>query len=93
MVAYYGLDEKLGNISFYDSTGQYEQSLQKPYGEQTAQIIDEQVRLLVKQTYEKTKALLEEHRDKLQTLAELLLEKEVVLREDLERIFGPRPLA
>ncbi len=93
MVAYYGLDEKLGNISFYDSTGQYEQSLQKPYGEQTAQIIDEQVRLLIKQTYEQTKALLGEHRDKLQTLAELLLEKEVVLREDLERIFGPRPLA
>ena len=93
MVAYYGLNEKLGNISFYDSTGQYEQSLQKPYGEQTAQLIDEEVRLLVRQVYEHTKALLEEHREKLQTLAELLLEKEVVLREDLERIFGPRPIA
>jgi AFG3 family protein len=90
MVAYYGLNEKLGNISFYDSTGQYEQALQKPYGEQTAQIIDEEVRLLVETSYQRTKALLNEHRDALQTLADLLLEKEVVMREDLEGIFGMR---
>ena len=90
MVAYYGLNDKLGNISFYDSTGQYEQSLQKPYSENTAQIIDEQVRLLIQDAYERTKKLLAKHRDTLQTLADLLLEKEVVHREDLERIFGPR---
>ncbi len=90
MVAYYGLNDKLGHISFYDSTGQYEQSLQKPYGEQTAQLIDEEVRLLVQQAYDRTKALLQQHRQALQTLADLLQEKEVVLREDLERIFGPR---
>ncbi|MBX2928536.1 MAG: ATP-dependent zinc metalloprotease FtsH [Saprospiraceae bacterium] len=90
MVAYYGLNDKIGNISFYDSTGQYEQALQKPYGEQTAQIIDEEVRLLVETSYQRTKALLNQHRDKLETLADLLLQKEVVMREDLEGIFGMR---
>lgn len=90
MVAYYGLNDKLGNISFYDSTGQYEQALQKPYGEQTAQIIDEEVRLLVETSYQRTKALLNQHRDKLEMLADLLLQKEVAMREDLEQIFGVR---
>lgn len=92
MVAYYGLNDKLGNISFYDSTGQYEQSLQKPYGEETASMIDEEVRLLVSQAYERTCALLNQHRDKLEKLAGILQQQEVVLREQLEDIFGARPL-
>ena len=90
MVAYYGLDEKIGNISFYDSTGQYEQSLQKPYSEATAQLIDEEVRKLVKEAYARTKTVLAKHRKELKELAELLLEKEVVVKADLEKVFGKR---
>lgn len=91
MVAYYGLNKKLGNISYYDSTGQYEQSLQKPYSEATAQMIDEEVHKLVESAYQRTVELLREHRDKLEQLAELLLEKEVAMKDDLEAIFGKRP--
>jgi len=88
MVAYYGLNEKIGNISFYDSSGQYEQSLQKPYSEATAQLIDEEVRSLVHNAYERTKSILLEHQDQLNTLAELLMEKEMVVKDDLLKIFG-----
>jgi AFG3 family protein len=91
MVAYYGLNEELGNISFYDSTGQYEQSLQRPYSEATAQMIDQEVRKLVASAYQHTKELLQKHRSKLVTLAEMLLSKEVVFQKDLEVIFGKRP--
>lgn len=90
MVAYYGLDEKLGNISFYDSTGQYDQSLRKPYSEATAQLIDEEVRKLVKKAYAHTKTILAQHRKQLKELALLLLEKEVVVKTDLEKVFGKR---
>lgn len=90
MVAFYGLDEKLGPISFYDSTGQYEQSLQKPYSEATAQLIDEEVRQLVDSAYQRAKSVLLKHRDGLSALAELLLEKEVAVKKDLEEIFGKR---
>jgi AFG3 family protein len=90
MVAYYGLDDKIGNISFYDSTGQYEQSLQKPYSEATAQLIDEEVRKLVKNAYSRTKTILAKHRREMKELAHLLLEKEVVVKADLEQIFGKR---
>jgi len=91
MVAYYGLNKKLGNISYYDSTGQYEQSLQKPYSEATAQLIDEEVHKLVESAYQRTVELLQEHREELEELAKLLLEKEVAMKDDLEAIFGKRP--
>jgi AFG3 family protein len=91
MIAFYGLNDKIGNISFYDSTGQYEQSLQKPYSEATAQLIDKEVRRLVEEAYERTKELLIAHRPELEALAKLLLDKEVVVQTDLERIFGKRP--
>ena len=90
MVAYYGMDDKLGNISYYDSTGQYEQSMHRPYSEATANLIDEEVRKTVDVAYERTKKLLIKHRSELNELAELLLEKEVVVKEDLEAIFGKR---
>lgn len=90
MVAYYGLDEKLGNISYYDSTGQYEQSIHRPYSESTAKLIDEEVRKMVEVAYKRTKKLLITHRSELNELAELLLKKEVVVKEDLEKIFGKR---
>lgn len=91
MVVYYGLDEEIGNISFYDSTGRNEQMLTKPYSEATAQKIDEEVSKIVEQAYERTKTILRKHRDELNLLAELLLEKEVVMKDDLEKIFGERP--
>lgn len=93
MVAYYGLNEELGNISFYDSTGQYEQSLHRPYSEATAQKIDEEVRKLIEGAYKRTKQLLQAHRTELEALAQLLLTKEVVFQKDLEAIFGERPKA
>lgn len=91
MVAYYGLNKKLGNISYYDSSGQYEQSLQKPYSEATAQIIDQEVHKLVESAYQRTVDLLREHQEELEALAQLLLKKEVAMKEDLESIFGKRP--
>jgi cell division protease FtsH len=90
MVAYYGLNEEIGNISFYDSSGRYEQMLQKPYSEATGKRIDDEVSKLVNVLYLKTKNLLNNHRQELDALAKRLLEKEVVFQEDLERIFGKR---
>jgi len=90
MIAYYGLSDALGNLSYYDSTGKNEQALQKPYSEATAQLIDEEVKKLVDQAYQRTLDILHEHRDELETLAHRLLEKEVVLKDELEEIFGVR---
>lgn len=90
MVTFYGLNEKIGNISFYDSSGQ-EFMMQKPYSDKTAQIIDEEVKKFVDMAYIRTKELLMEHKVKLEQLAKQLLDKEVIFREDLERIFGKRP--
>jgi AFG3 family protein len=90
MVVYYGLNKRLGNISFYDSSGQYEQSLQKPYSDETAKIIDEEVRALIQTAYDRTKKILREHKKELTDLAELLLQKEIVYQEDLEKLFGKR---
>ena len=87
MVAYYGLNEEIGNISFYDSSGRNENAFTKPYSEETARKIDHEVSKLVESAYQKTKKLLIEHREELNTLAELLLEKEVVLKKDLEELF------
>ncbi len=91
MIAFYGLSEKLGNISFYDSTGKSEQSLQKPYSEHTAQVIDEEVKKLVDEAYARTKKLLIDHRDEMEELARRLQQKEVIFQEELKEIFGVRP--
>lgn len=91
MVAYYGFNRKIGHTSFYDSTGQRDTGFQKPYSEETARLIDEEVRKLVEEAYENTKKLLRAHRAQLSQLAELLLQKEVVYRDDLEQVLGSRP--
>jgi AFG3 family protein len=88
MIAFYGLSDKIGNISFYDSTGSQESPFQKPYGEETARLIDEEVRKLVNTAYEKVKKILNEHKEELHRIGELLLEKEVIYKEDLEKIVG-----
>jgi ATP-dependent metalloprotease FtsH len=88
MVSIYGLNSKIGNISFYDSSGQSDYSFSKPYSEKTAEMIDEEVRILVETSYQRTLKILAENKDKLVLLAEALLEKEVIFRDDLELIFG-----
>jgi ATP-dependent metalloprotease FtsH len=91
MVAFYGLNAKIGNISFYDSTGQQEYSFNKPFSEKTAEVIDQEISKLVEEGYQRAKKILLENRDKLDQLANQLLKKEVIFREDLETIFGRRP--
>lgn len=91
MVSIYGLSEKVGNVSFYDSSGQSEYSFSKPYSEKTAELIDEEVNRMIEESYERTLKLLSENKDKLTQLAKALLEKEVIFKEDLETIFGKRP--
>lgn len=88
MVTVYGLNDKIGNISFYDSSGQSDYSFSKPYSEKTAETIDEEVRNMVEEAYQRTLGILKENKDKLAALAEKLLEKEVIFRDDLEAIFG-----
>jgi cell division protease FtsH len=91
MVTYYGLSKKLGNVSFYDSTGQQEYAFNKPFSEKTNVIIDEEISEMVAGAYQKAIKILTEHKDGLITLANQLLEKEVIFGEDLESIFGKRP--
>ncbi|HPS62216.1 MAG TPA: ATP-dependent zinc metalloprotease FtsH [Bacteroidales bacterium] len=91
IVVYFGLNKEIGNISFYDSSGQNEYSFQKPYSEKTAEKIDHEVRTIVEAAYERARKILSENREKLEQLAELLLDREVIFREDLENIFGKRP--
>ncbi len=91
MVTVYGLNDKVGNISYYDSTGQSDMNLSKPWSEKTGQLIDEEVSKMIEAAYERTKKILIENKDKLKILAELLLEKEVIFKEDVEKIFGKRP--
>ncbi len=90
MVAYYGMSDEVGNRSFYDSTGQSDMALTKPYSEETAREIDLEVKKLIDGAFRRAAQTLETHRDGLTKLAELLLEKEVIFAEDLERIFGKR---
>ncbi|MBK9283945.1 MAG: ATP-dependent zinc metalloprotease FtsH [Sphingobacteriaceae bacterium] len=90
-IVYYGLNDKIGNISYYDSSGQSEYSFGKPYSENTAKSIDEEVKKMVDIAYARTKQILTVNKDKLTLLAEKLLEKEVIFKEDLEDIFGKRP--
>ncbi|MFN3876242.1 MAG: peptidase M41, partial [Flavobacteriales bacterium] len=91
MVTMYGLNPRLGNISYYDSSGQSEFTFGKPYSEKTAQAIDEEVSRIVEGQYQRAKRILTENKDKLTALATQLLEKEVIFKEDLEKIFGERP--
>lgn len=91
MVTIYGLNDKLGNITYYDSTGQRDYGFTKPYSEKTAQVIDEEISKLIEEQYERAIEILSANRDKLTRLAEILLEKEVIFKEDLVEIFGPRP--
>lgn len=91
MVVYFGLNKEVGNVSYYDSTGQQEYSFQKPYSEATAELIDVEVKKIVESAYKQAKDILLENRDKLDDLASILLKKEVIFREDLENIFGKRP--
>ncbi|HVS94851.1 MAG TPA: AAA family ATPase, partial [Puia sp.] len=93
MVAYYGFDKKIGNVSFYDSDGAAEKGFQIPYSEETANLIDEEVHQMVTDAYGRAMSLLEAHRRELDRLAAILLEKEVVFKEDLEAILGSRSTA
>ncbi len=90
MVTYYGMSEKVGTISFYDSTGARGYELTKPYSEKTAELIDNEVKELVKMIHDRTEKILRENYDGFAELAALLLEKEVIFADDLERIFGKR---
>lgn len=91
MVVYYGLDEKIGNRSYYDSTGQQDYSLTKPFSEKTAEIIDERVSQLIESAYQEALKILGDNIDGLTQLANKLIDKEVVFGDDLEMIFGKRP--
>ncbi|MEZ7498783.1 ATP-dependent zinc metalloprotease FtsH [Flavobacterium sp. Arc3] len=90
MVTIYGLNDKIGNVTYYDSTGQGEYNFSKPYSEETAKIIDTEISLLIEGQYQRAIEILEENKDKLNQLADILIEKEVIFKDDLEAIFGKR---
>lgn len=90
MIVYFGLNKEIGNVSYYDSTGQQEYAFNKPYSESTAQTIDIEVKKIIEEAYARAKRILLENKDKLEQLADILLKKEVIFREDLEHIFGKR---
>ena len=90
MVTVYGLNEKIGNVTYYDSTGQSEYSFAKPYSEETAKVIDKEISDLIESQYQRAITILEENKDKLDQLARILIEKEVIFKDDLESIFGKR---
>jgi AFG3 family protein len=90
MVSFFGMSDKVGNISFYDSSGQSDFGFTKPYSEKTAELIDQEVNLIIAESYVRAKEVLKNNMTGLIELAELLLEKEVIFSEDLERIFGKR---
>jgi cell division protease FtsH len=91
MVTVYGLNDKIGNITYYDSTGQSDYNFTKPYSEETARVIDKEISEIIEIQYQRALQILKKNKDKLITLAELLLEKEVIFKKDLEVIFGKRP--
>ena len=90
MVQYYGMSDKIGNLSFYDSTGARGYNLTKPYSEKTAELMDEEVKSIVAEVHDRTLRLIEEHKDGFMQMGALLLEKEVIFAEDIERILGPK---
>jgi cell division protease FtsH len=91
MVSYFGMSEKIGNRSYYDSTGQNEYSFGKPYSEDTAKVIDEEAKRIIDEAYERAKELLLKYKKGHNELGDLLLEREVLFAEDLEKVLGPRP--
>jgi len=91
IVSIYGLNDTLGNITYYDSSGQTDYNFSKPYSEQTAQVIDKEISKIIEKQYERAIDLLKNSKDKLKQLAERLLEKEVIFKDDLESILGKRP--
>ena len=93
MIAVYGMSDKIGNLSYYDSTGQSDYSFSKPYSEKTAELIDAEVKELVENSYKKAKQLLLDNSEGHKQVAELLLERELIFSDDLERILGKRPWA
>lgn len=93
MVTYYGMSDKVGNVSYYDSTGKGDYSFSKPFSEETSQLIDKEVKVIIDKAYKMAKSVLQEYREGFEELAALLLEKEVIFADDLERIFGPRKKA
>ncbi|SNR57066.1 ATP-dependent zinc metalloprotease FtsH [Flavobacterium sp. ov086] len=90
MVTIYGLNDKIGNVTYYDSTGQSEYNFSKPYSDETAKIIDAEISELIEGQYKRAIQILEENKDKLNQLADILIEKEVIFKDDLETIFGKR---
>ena len=93
MVTHYGMSEQIGNMSFYDSTGARAYDLTKPYSEKTAELIDKEVKALLEMIHERTTKILNDNKEGFMALAALLLEKEVIFADDLEKIFGPRTVA
>ena len=91
MVTIYGLSDKVGNLTYYDSSGQNEYGFTKPYSEKTAELIDQEISNIIEEQYQRAVKLLVENKDKLTQLAEVLLEKEVIFKDNLEKIFGKRP--
>ena len=91
MVTIYGLNAKIGNVTYFDSSGQTDFNFSKPYSEETAQIIDAEISKIIEGQYKRAIEILQEHKDKLILLANRLLEKEVIFKDDLEKIFGKRP--
>ena len=91
MVTVYGLSSKIGNLTYYDSSGQNEYGFSKPYSEQTAELIDKEISEIVEKQYQRAISLLEKYKDKLIQLAEVLLKDEVIFKDNLEKIFGKRP--
>lgn len=90
MVTIYGLNDKIGNVTYYDSSGQSEYSFSKPYSDETAKVIDAEISELIEGQYQRAIQILEENKDKLNQLADILIEKEVIFKDDLEAIFGKR---
>ncbi|MDR9400664.1 MAG: ATP-dependent zinc metalloprotease FtsH [Psychroflexus sp.] len=91
MVSVYGLNEKVGNLTFYDSSGQSDYSFTKPYSEKTSELIDEEISKIIEEQYKRAIKILTENKDKLTELANMLLDREVIFKDDMERIFGKRP--
>ena len=91
MVTVYGLNEKIGNVTYYDSSGQSEYNFSKPYSEDTAKVIDKEISDLIESQYQRAIKILEDNKDKLNQLADILIDKEVIFKDDLENIFGKRP--
>ena len=90
MVQYYGMSEKVGNLSFYDSSGARGYNLVKPYSEKTAELMDEEVKAIVREVHDRTVRIIEDHKEGFFEMGNLLLEKEVIFADDIERILGPK---